>query len=109
MQPSLAISCTSSNQSKSLDDIYINKIKIPSQSQHEKEFLKCDGGMTINVTMSTVLSKKLQKPFAYKKVVESSEIELWKHAINKKVQVLEDNQIWQIIDPPFNTKVLGDK
>ena len=59
--------------------------------------------------MSIVAQSAIQELLIYCEALHSSKMHLWKNAMDKEVQALGENHIWNLIDPPEGTKILRRK
>ena len=49
------------------------------------------------------------EPTSYQEAISSPDSEKWQEAMESELQSMEDNQVWNLIDPPEGVKTIGCK
>ena len=49
------------------------------------------------------------EPTSYQEAISSPDSDKWQEAMESELQSMEDNQVWNLIDPPESVKIIGCK
>ncbi|KAF8785428.1 hypothetical protein HNY73_010963 [Argiope bruennichi] len=48
-------------------------------------------------------------PNCYKQAIESRDASKWYNAMDKEINIMKERKVWDLVDPPDNAKILGNR